>query len=32
MPGGGTWDTFLRTIIYVVVAVVLSLAIGYPVA
>ena len=32
MPGGDTWDTFLRTIIYVVVAVVLSLAIGYPVA
>ena len=32
LPGGDTWDTFLRTIIYVVVAVVLSLAIGYPVA
>jgi spermidine/putrescine transport system permease protein len=32
LPGGDTWDTFLRTIVYVVVAVVLSLAIGYPVA
>lgn len=32
LPGGDTWDTFLRTIIYVVVAVALSLAIGYPVA
>jgi spermidine/putrescine transport system permease protein len=32
VPGGDTWDTFLRTIIYVFVAVVLSLAIGYPVA
>jgi spermidine/putrescine transport system permease protein len=32
VPGGDTWDTFLRTIIYVVVAVALSLAIGYPVA
>jgi spermidine/putrescine transport system permease protein len=32
LPGGDTWDTFLRTIIYVVVAVFLSLAIGYPVA
>ena len=32
LPGGDTWDTFLRTIIYVFVAVVLSLAIGYPVA
>jgi spermidine/putrescine transport system permease protein len=32
LPGGDTWDTFLRTIIYVVVAVILSLAIGYPVA
>jgi ABC-type spermidine/putrescine transport system permease subunit I len=31
-PGGTTWHTFLRTIIYVVVAVTLSLAIGYPVA
>ena len=26
VPGGDTWDTFLRTIIYVFVAVVLSLA------
>src|SRR3954466_5635411 len=32
VPGGDTWDTFLRTVIYVVVAVTLSLAIGYPVA
>jgi spermidine/putrescine transport system permease protein len=32
VPGGDTWDTFLRTIVYVVVAVTLSLAIGYPVA
>jgi ABC-type spermidine/putrescine transport system permease subunit I len=32
LPGGDTWDTFLRTIVYVVVAVTLSLAIGYPVA
>jgi putrescine transport system permease protein len=32
LPGGDTWDTFLRTIIYVFVAVALSLAIGYPVA
>jgi ABC-type spermidine/putrescine transport system permease subunit I len=32
LPGGDTWDTFLRTIVYVVVAVALSLAIGYPVA
>ena len=32
VPGGDTWDTFLRTLIYVFVAVVLSLAIGYPVA
>jgi spermidine/putrescine transport system permease protein len=32
VPGGDTWDTFLRTIIYVFVAVALSLAIGYPVA
>jgi putrescine transport system permease protein len=32
VPGGDTWDTFLRTVIYVVVAVTLSLLIGYPVA
>jgi spermidine/putrescine transport system permease protein len=32
LPGGDTWDTFLRTIVYVFVAVALSLAIGYPVA
>jgi putrescine transport system permease protein len=32
VPGGGMWHTFLRTIVYVVVAVLVSLAIGYPVA
>jgi spermidine/putrescine transport system permease protein len=32
VPGGETWDDFVRTLAYVVVAVVLSLAIGYPVA
>jgi ABC-type spermidine/putrescine transport system permease subunit I len=32
VPGGRTWDVFVRTIIYVVVALILSLAIGYPVA
>jgi spermidine/putrescine transport system permease protein len=32
VPGGRTWDVFLRTLIYVVVALILSLAIGYPVA
>jgi ABC-type spermidine/putrescine transport system permease subunit I len=32
VPGGRTWDVFLRTIVYVVVALTLSLAIGYPVA
>jgi putrescine transport system permease protein len=32
VPGGSTWDTFARTFIYVVAAVLLSLAIGYPVA
>jgi putrescine transport system permease protein len=31
-PGGPTWDVFVRTVLYVVVAVALSLAIGYPVA
>jgi spermidine/putrescine transport system permease protein len=31
-PGGRVWDDFLRTTTYVVVAVGLSLAIGYPVA
>src|SRR4051794_17117466 len=31
-PGGRTWDVFLRTLVYVVLAVGLSLAIGYPVA
>jgi putrescine transport system permease protein len=32
VPGGRTWDVFLRTVIYVAVALTLSLAIGYPVA
>lgn len=32
IPGGRTWDVFVRTVIYVVVAVGLSLAIGYPIA
>lgn len=32
IPGGRTWDVFVRTVIYVVVAVALSLAIGYPIA
>ncbi len=32
LPGGRSWDVFHRTLLYVVVAVVLSLAIGYPVA
>lgn len=32
VPGGRTWDDFLRTLIYVVVAVAISLGIGYPVA
>jgi spermidine/putrescine transport system permease protein len=32
VPGGQTWSVFLRTLVYVVVAVVISLAIGYPVA
>jgi putrescine transport system permease protein len=32
VPGGRTWDVFLRTLVYVVVALSLSLAIGYPVA
>jgi putrescine transport system permease protein len=32
VPGGRTWDVFVRTIIYVVVALILSLGIGYPVA
>ena len=32
LPGGRTWDVFVRTLLYVVVAVALSLAIGYPVA
>lgn len=32
LPGGRTWPVFVRTLAYVVVAVLLSLAIGYPVA
>jgi spermidine/putrescine transport system permease protein len=32
VPGGRSWDVFVRTVIYVVVALILSLAIGYPVA
>jgi ABC-type spermidine/putrescine transport system permease subunit I len=32
LPGGRTWGVFVRTLLYVAVAVVLSLAIGYPVA
>src|SRR3954447_1319831 len=32
VPGGRTWDVFVRTLIYVAVALILSLAIGYPVA
>jgi putrescine transport system permease protein len=32
LPGGRSWDVFIRTLLYVVVAVSLSLAIGYPVA
>jgi ABC-type spermidine/putrescine transport system permease subunit I len=32
IPGGRTWDVFVRTLLYVTVAVALSLAIGYPVA
>ncbi len=32
VPGGRTWGVFVRTLLYVGVAVALSLAIGYPVA
>jgi ABC-type spermidine/putrescine transport system permease subunit I len=32
LPGGRSWDVFVRTLLYVLVAVLLSLAIGYPVA
>src|SRR3954447_10918108 len=32
VPGGRTWDVFLRTLIYVIVALIRSLTIGYPVA
>lgn len=32
LPGGRTWDVFARTLLYVVLAVGLSLLIGYPVA
>ena len=31
-PGGRTWDVFVRTLVYVVSALAISLAIGYPVA
>ncbi|MBE2315497.1 ABC transporter permease [Solirubrobacter sp. CPCC 204708] len=31
-PGGRTWPVFVRTLLYVAIAVALSLAIGYPVA
>jgi ABC-type spermidine/putrescine transport system permease subunit I len=31
-PGGQTWDDVLRTLAYITTAVILSLAIGYPVA
>jgi len=32
LPGGQTWNVFLRTVLYVVAAMAISLAIGYPVA
>jgi ABC-type spermidine/putrescine transport system permease subunit I len=32
VPGGRTWDDVVRTLVYISIAVVLSLAIGYPVA
>jgi spermidine/putrescine transport system permease protein len=32
VPGGRTWTVFVRTLVYVFVAVLLALAIGYPVA
>jgi putrescine transport system permease protein len=32
VPGGRSWDVFVRTLLYVVVSVALALAIGYPVA
>ena len=32
LPGGRTWDVFVRTLLYIVLAIALSLAIGYPVA
>jgi spermidine/putrescine transport system permease protein len=32
IPGGRSWDVFVRTLVYVVVALMISLAIGYPVA
>jgi ABC-type spermidine/putrescine transport system permease subunit I len=32
VPGGQTWDDVVRTVAYITVAVLLSLAIGYPVA
>jgi ABC-type spermidine/putrescine transport system permease subunit I len=32
LPGGRSWDVFIRTLIYVAAALAISLAIGYPVA
>jgi putrescine transport system permease protein len=32
IPGGRSWDVFVRTLIYVVAALMISLGIGYPVA
>jgi len=32
VPGGRSWDVFIRTLLYVVCAVAIALAIGYPVA
>src|SRR3954454_21628067 len=32
LPGGRSWDVFIRTLIYVAAALSSSLAIGYPVA
>src|SRR3954467_14483998 len=32
VPGGRSWDVFIRTLIYVAAALLISLAIGYPVA
>ncbi len=32
VPGGQTWPVFVRTVLYIAIAMALSLAIGYPVA